>query len=167
MLLILGNFDDFTVLLLNVNIIFTGEKDMRSSKQRDLILNTIVNNPVHPTAKQVYEMARKKMPNISLGTVYRNLSALAEAGLIRHIAVSDDCDRYDGRLDKHLHIICNGCGKVEDFEPDKYFDLERYVETKTGYKLDEMNIVMRGYCSDCQKKLNEDFFCLSETQQTL
>ncbi len=125
---------------------------MKNSKQRSLILDTIINNPVHPTAKQVYEMARKKLPNISLGTVYRNLSALTESGLIRHIAVSDGCDRYDGRLDRHFHLICSGCGKVEDVEPDKYFDLEKYAESQTDYKLDEIDIVMRGYCPDCQRK---------------
>lgn len=125
---------------------------MKNSKQRNLILDTIINNPVHPTAKEVYEMAREKLPNISLGTVYRNLRALTESCLIRRIAVSDGSDRYDGRLDRHFHLICSGCGRVEDVEPDKYYDLAKYAEAHTDYKVEEIDIIMRGYCSECQGK---------------
>ncbi|MBD5116292.1 MAG: transcriptional repressor [Ruminococcaceae bacterium] len=122
---------------------------MKNSKQRTLILDTIKNNPIHPTAKEVYNQAREKCPNISLGTVYRNLSALTEMGLIKHIAVSDGCDRYDGRLDRHFHLICSGCGKVKDVELEKYFALEKYAEEQTDYKVDEIDIVMKGYCPEC------------------
>lgn len=123
---------------------------MKNSKQRTLILESIQQNPIHPTAKEVYNQVREKCPNISLGTVYRNLSNLSESGMIKHIAVSDGCDRYDGRLDRHFHLICKCCGKVTDVETDGYSDIERLAEENTAYKVDEIDIVMRGVCPRCQ-----------------
>lgn len=123
---------------------------MKKSRQRTLILETIRQNPIHPTAKEVYNQVREKCPNISLGTVYRNLSTLSEIGMIRHIAVSDGCDRYDGRLDRHFHLICNRCGKVTDVETDGYENIEKITEQQTLYKVDEIDIVMRGICPHCQ-----------------
>lgn len=118
--------------------------------QRTLILETIRQNPIHPTAKEVYNQVREKCPNISLGTVYRNLSTLSEIGMIRHISVSDGCDRYDGRLDRHFHLICNRCGKVTDVETEGYENIEKITEQQTSYKVDEIDIVMRGICPHCQ-----------------
>lgn len=124
---------------------------MKNSRQRNLILETIKNNPIHPTAKEVYSQVRRACPNISLGTVYRNLNYLSETGFIKHISVSDCCDRYDGRLDRHFHLICKCCGCVTDVEAEKDTGIEKSAETLTGYIVDDMDIVMRGVCPDCQK----------------
>lgn len=124
---------------------------MKNSRQRNLIFEAIKNNPIHPTAKEVYSQVRRVCPNISLGTVYRNLNYLSETGFIKHISVSDGCDRYDGRLDRHFHLICKCCGRVTDVEAEKDTGIEKSAETLTGYIVDDMDIVMRGVCPDCQK----------------
>ena len=69
---------------------------MKYSRQREIILNTVMENPVHPTADMVYSILREENPNISLGTVYRNLNYLAAEGIIRKITMPEGCDRFDG-----------------------------------------------------------------------
>jgi Fur family transcriptional regulator, peroxide stress response regulator len=68
----------------------------------------------HPTAEEVYRLVRKKISNVSLATVYRNLHLLAEEGKIREVQFQDDVIRYDGMLDAHEHFYCVTCGTVQD-----------------------------------------------------
>ena len=125
--------------------------DMKYSKQRTLIYEAVVNNPIHPTADQVYGMIKEEAPNISLGTIYRNLNLLSETGQLRRICVPDGCDRFDGRLDNHFHLICNSCGKVSDVELTTKFDLQADAQNQTGYLIEEIDVVMKGVCPDCRK----------------
>lgn len=123
---------------------------MKYSKQRTLILETVVSNPIHPTANQVYEQLHCDNPNISLGTVYRNLNLLSELGQLKKIKVPDSSDRFDGRTERHCHIICNNCGRVSDADIDGIEALERQTEEKTGYSVDKLEIVFEGLCPDCK-----------------
>ena len=82
---------------------------MNYSQQRNCILNIVVSNPIHPTAEQVYEIARKMYPKISLGTVYRNLSVLAQEGELTQVE-APDASRFDLRQDRHHHLVCSACG---------------------------------------------------------
>ncbi len=75
---------------------------MNYSKQRELILKTVIENPIHPTADTVYEQVRRENPKISLGTVYRNLNFLSEMGILRKISMPVGSDRFDGRLDEQI-----------------------------------------------------------------
>ena len=78
---------------------------MKYSKQRELIYEAVLQNPVHPTADNVYTLIREENPNVSLGTVYRNLNLLSDNGLLRKIAMPNAPDRFDGRIDEHYHMI--------------------------------------------------------------
>ena len=78
---------------------------MNYSKQRELVLQAVLENPIHPTADGVYQQVRQQNPRISLGTVYRNLNFLAEMGMIRKISMPVGSDRFDGRLDQHDHMV--------------------------------------------------------------
>ena len=89
---------------------------MNYSQQRNCIMNIVVSNPVHPTAEQVYDIARRSYPKISLGTVYRNLNQLADHGILKKICSSYGSVRFDGRTDPHFHMICSCCEKVFDVE---------------------------------------------------
>lgn len=89
---------------------------MRTSKQRDLIFHLVTNSHSHPTADDVYREARKALPNISLGTVYRNLRQLASDGKIREVQFGSSPARFDGMLAMHEHFICLTCGGVQDIE---------------------------------------------------
>ena len=124
---------------------------MKNSKQRTMILETVVNNPIHPTADMVYSQLKTDNPNLSLGTVYRNLNLLSETGFLRKIQVPDGSDRFDGRLDSHYHIICDKCAKVLDIELNES-GFDKHVEDTTGYRITSLDVVVKGICPECQKE---------------
>ena len=125
---------------------------MRYSKQRDEILNIVLESCDHPTAKMVYEKARYIIPNISLGTVYRNLNVLSEMGEIKKIPTYDGDDRFDKILTNHNHIHCTICGKVSDVDPGLMnIDYDK-INKETGFKVTECNFNIKGICQDCIKE---------------
>ena len=89
----------------------------RLSKQRELVYFIVKQTNTHPTAEEVYQIARKSIPNISLGTVYRNLRQLSAEGRIREVQFGSAPDRFDGMLNVHEHFICTSCGGVSDIAP--------------------------------------------------
>ena len=123
---------------------------IKNSKQRTMILETVVSNPVHPTADMVYTQLKADNPSLSLGTVYRNLNLLCEMGQLRKIAVPNGSDRFDGRLDKHYHIICDCCSRVLDIELNES-SFDKHVEDTTGYKITSLDVVVKGICPQCQE----------------
>ncbi|EQF26554.1 ferric uptake regulator family protein [Clostridioides difficile CD160] len=124
---------------------------MKFSKQRELILNEILNNPVHPTADYLYENLKKDNPNLSLGTVYRNLAQLTEHGFIRKVSIPGNPDRFDGRMDNHYHIICEVCGEVYDLESEVLNNLKESIADETDIKITSYNISFKGICNNCEK----------------
>jgi len=89
---------------------------IRKTKQRDLILKVLRSTDTHPTADWIYEQVKKEMPNISLGTVYRNLGKLAKSGEITELSFGSKYSRFDGNADDHYHFICTSCEKVIDIK---------------------------------------------------
>lgn len=123
----------------------------RNTKQRKIIYDILAGTDSHPTADWIYEMVRKYIPNISLGTVYRNLKVLKEEGLI--IEISDGKQsRYDARVDDHFHFRCDLCGKIYDIEPhtiDVRLKPDRLE--KFGFKVSRFSIELSGICGQCNK----------------
>lgn len=124
---------------------------MKYSKQRELILKTIQNNMIHPTADCVYELVRGEMPNISLATVYRNLNMLAETGMIRRIVGLDGSVHFDHNLCNHYHFICTKCNKVYDVTYDIAPGLADKVNAETGLDVESYDINLKGICHSCKK----------------
>ena len=124
---------------------------MKYSKQRELILTYVQNSTNHPTADMVYKKVQMAIPNISLGTVYRNLNQLCEANLIRKISVPNKIDRFDKLYQDHCHIYCNSCGKIEDISKDLLVSAYDTITKKTDYKILSHDIVFVGICHDCLK----------------
>lgn len=91
---------------------------LKYSRQRESIKNFLMTRYDHPTAETVYHHIREEYPNISLGTVYRNLSLLTELGEITKISTGTGPDRFDGNTAPHYHFICRTCGAVMDLEMD-------------------------------------------------
>ena len=89
---------------------------LKNSKQRDAIKSFLMTRYDHPTAETVYLNVKKEFPNISLGTVYRNLSLLSEIGEIQKLSTGIGPDRFDGNPAPHYHFICNQCGSVLDLD---------------------------------------------------
>ena len=120
---------------------------MKSTKQRNVILDIINNSYDHLDAYGVYEEARKKIPNISLGTVYRNLKALEDANLIDAVFDGADKLRYD-RKTWHQHFICTRCHKIIDIYDLGFEKIDAYKNNKVmNYK-----IILEGICEECQKE---------------
>ena len=123
---------------------------MNYSQQRNCILNIVVSNPIHPTAEQVYEIARRSYPNISLGTVYRNLNQLSEHGKKKKICSSYGSVRFDGRTDPHFHMVCTHCGKVFDVELEELLSIKEKLSDMYGFDVINYEVSIQGICKECK-----------------
>ena len=123
------------------------------SKQREDLLSILKNSKSHPTAEELYNSIKEKIPSVSRGTVYRNLKNLMDEGYIIKISIAGGADRYDYIHKKHNHIICKYCGMIKDFEYD--FDLKNVKlsvikQTEMDPLLD--GVIVYGICGKCKEK---------------
>ena len=124
---------------------------MRNTKQNILVLDIINNSYNHPTAYDVYLECLKVMPNISLGTVYRNLNKLVELRQIQRFELKDNIVRYD-KVITHDHFICTKCNKVIDLKRTNI----KYNDYLDGNQILDAKIFYDGICSDCLKTRKEE-----------
>lgn len=124
---------------------------MKFSKQRELIYNQVMEFPVHPTADQVYTALKQDNPNLSLGTVYRNLNQLSEMGMLLKIKIADGSDRFDGRTDLHYHMVCDKCSQVYDVELSELDKIRSVVSERYGHTLTSVTLNLNGVCCECSK----------------
>jgi len=122
---------------------------MRYSRQRQQIYQYVCSSHEHPTAQMVYDALRVESPKLSLGTVYRNLNQLADAGQLKKIPLPDGSCRFDGTLSNHSHIVCEQCSHVEDVWVDADWLRER-VQKDADFSLTSVDLVMRGVCGACR-----------------
>ncbi len=127
------------------------EKQHRMTRQRKLILETLQRLKTHPTADEVFGIVRKKLPRISLGTVYRNLELLNEQGLIRKLETAGKQKRFDGDTSRHDHIKCVRCGKIDDLEA-RLPRIEPAQVEETSYEILDCNVELLGICPACQRQ---------------
>ena len=126
----------------------------RMTHQRKVILKEIRKVNTHPTADEVYEAVRKKMPRISLGTVYRNLEILSTCGLIQKIGPVSSQMRFDGDTKNHYHIRCDYCGRLEDAPIESMDDIENAVSKMSDYSIIGHRLEFIGICPKCKKEEN-------------
>ena len=107
---------------------------IRNSRQRTRILEVLKETGSHPTADWVYGRLKGEFPNLSLGTVYRNLNILVEQGLIKKIDFGSTFDRYDAKTDPHYHFICENCNAIIDLNIPVDEKLNDKIKEQTGYK---------------------------------
>jgi Fur family transcriptional regulator, peroxide stress response regulator len=124
----------------------------RKSLQRDAILRVVKNTTSHPGADWVYDQVRKEIPNISLGTVYRNLRLLSQSGEIRELEIPGSASRFDGRTIDHHHLICEKCGRIFDLDEGIDPEIETRIFKETGFEVKKQYLKFIGLCSDCQKQ---------------
>ncbi len=124
---------------------------MKRTKQKEAILRVLRSTTSHPTADWVYDEVRKEIPNISLGTVYRNLKLLRQSGEILGIDFSSTFSRFDGSPDNHYHFRCEKCGRVFDVDEPVNKELDGRIAQKTGFKISHHRLEFRGLCKECQK----------------
>ena len=123
--------------------------NMRLTSQRQVIVEELRKVKTHPTANQVYDMVRKRLPRIGLGTVYRNLDLLTEKGLINKLLVGGEQKRFDGDTSQHYHIRCVKCHRVEDIFIERRKELEKSAASCCNYKILDHHVQFSGICSKC------------------
>lgn len=121
---------------------------LKHSKQRDSIKEFLMGRKDHPTAAVVYENVRRSFPNISLGTVYRNLTLLADIGEISRIHVGDGVDHFDADTSPHYHFICSECGCVRDLDMEG-IDLDEIASRNFDGQIECHTVYFHGRCRDC------------------
>ena len=125
------------------------DNNMRLTSQRQVILEELKKVKSHPTANEVYDMVRKRLPRIGLGTVYRNLDLLAEIGIIKKLEVGGEQKRFDGDTSPHYHIRCLKCNRVEDIFIERDMKLEKNAASCCNYKILDHHVQFSGICSKC------------------
>ncbi len=123
----------------------------KHSKQREAILDYLHSTTSHPTADMVYAHVREVIPNISLGTVYRNLNMLADAGEILRLSCGGTSDRYDGTVAPHYHFLCRDCGSVSDLEMNGLDHINVIAGAGFEGTIEGHIAYFYGHCPECTK----------------
>ncbi|MFC1895858.1 transcriptional repressor [Thermodesulfobacteriota bacterium] len=137
---------------------------MRMTRQRKVILEELRKVRTHPTADQVYEMVRRRLPRISLATVYRNLDSLSQIRTIQTLELGGPQRRYDGNPTNHHHVRCLRCGRVDDVRMEALALLEDAAKGTDGYEVLEYRLEFQGICPECCERGEE---VKAETEERL
>ncbi len=127
-----------------------GQIIRRNSRQRQVLLEELKQLSSHPSAVKLYEIARRRLPRISLGTVYRNLELLAEAGVIRKLESGGSEARFDGNVEPHYHVRCVRCGRVDDAPGLPAELLKDEIGDLGGYEVIGYRLEFLGVCPACR-----------------
>lgn len=119
------------------------------TKQRKAVLQVIRESDEHMTANEVFEDARRILPGISFATVYNSLRYLKQEGLIGEVGFGTDAARYDRKLERHDHAVCNGCGKLIDLDLPIPDEILKKGERLSKFKAESIEVVLRGRCPEC------------------
>lgn len=128
---------------------------IKRSKQKEVILRILSSTTSHPTATWIYDEARKELPHISLGTIYRNLRLLRERDEILELDFNGNPGRFEARTDKHYHLMCQKCEKVFNIDEPIDKKLNGRVARKTGFKISNYQLEFHGLCRECQESTDE------------
>ena len=120
---------------------------LRCTPQRYAVMAFLMDHPRHPTATEIYEAVNRVDPRSSRATTYNNLRDLVHAGLVREVAVEGRAARFDAKLMRHHHFICDRCGNVEDME---WYQVPEPASGALGKRvLRECELIFRGLCAKC------------------
>ena len=128
----------------------SSKKITRMTEQRRVILEELKKVTSHPTADEVYEMVRNRLPKVSLGTIYRNLDILSESGMIQRLEVGGSQMRFDANIEDHYHIRCTRCGTIADIPKRSIPGIEDIFSGALGYEITGHRIELVGICPDCR-----------------
>lgn len=124
----------------------------RFSKKRQGIIDCIKNTREHPSAEWIYEKLKPLYPDLSLGTVYRNLGELVDKGIIKSVGTVQNKERFDGDVSPHSHVVCSRCGKITDvLNIDLPDDIKTKAAKLTDYNIESSSLTFYGLCADCKK----------------
>ena len=124
---------------------------MRKSKAREIIFEELKKLKTHPRGDELYDITRRRLPRISLGTVYRNLDLLQRQGMVLEIFCGD-FNRYDGNVNPHYHFFCRKCQRLWDFEVGLAPERIEPAENTSGFHIDGQYTIFYGLCDRCLPK---------------
>lgn len=123
---------------------------VRITPQRHAILTYLVESMGHPTADDIYRALEPNFPSMSVATVYNNLKMFIEAGMVRELTYGDNSSRFDANVSDHHHVICQSCGKIEDFSYPSLEDVGVRAEKCTGFEVKGLRMELYGLCKSCK-----------------
>lgn len=123
----------------------------RNTIQRSLVFDAVKELHCHAPANEIYEHVIKNHPNVSRGTIYRNLNLLSDMGEIRKVEIPNSADCYDHQCHDHYHLQCIKCGRVFDVDMDFILDLDLHINNTHGFEFVSHDIVFKGICPECNK----------------
>ena len=133
------------------------ERTAKHFRKRDAILTCLRQTKVHPSADWVYNQLKPQIPDLSLGTVYRNLALFKEQGLINRLGTVNGVERFDGDTHSHVHFVCTGCGTVQDLEGMPNLpSLRASAEHDLGSQIQGCQITFTGLCRECINHQNKE-----------
>lgn len=144
MLTIIINIKEATAML---------EKARRYSRKREAIRDVLMSTKSHPTAEWIYSQLKPEIPDLSLATVYRNLSEMKQNGEVQSVAFWCGKERFDGNVKKHSHFVCESCGRIDDFDFVRHdTEIDEYAQSQYDGRVEFHTLVFHGTCSECLKK---------------
>lgn len=127
------------------------ERGLKATRQRDEIVRALREAEAHVTVDELYQRVRRRNPRIGYATVYRTLRLLAESGWASARRFGDGTARFEHRVEgkHHDHLICLGCGKIQEFENDRLEALQERIARQEGFRVREHKLELYGYCQNC------------------
>ncbi len=126
-------------------------KDLKLTKQRQIVLQVIREANDHLTANEVFDKSKLLLPKISFATVYNSLRFLKDAGHIAEIGFGNGASRFDAMTTRHDHAICTKCGKLVDMEIELPSEIVNFASEFSKFKLESIELTLRGLCPECNK----------------
>jgi Fur family transcriptional regulator, peroxide stress response regulator len=128
------------------------EGGLKITPQRLAVIEVLVEHrDLHPSARLIYEKARKKRRGLSLSTAYATLNELSRQGVIKTLQFDRMENRYDGNLEEHINLICERCRKILDYRVPILVD-QRKVAKKTGFSVTDTRLEYYGLCRECREE---------------
>jgi Fur family transcriptional regulator, ferric uptake regulator len=125
------------------------KKNLRKTEPRRVILEEIKSLTSHPTADEIYDLVRKRIPRVSLGTIYRNLEILSSEGLIQKLDIGGTQRRFDGCTNNHYHFRCMSCGQVVDLTTKPLKEIESTISKLSPCEIHGHRLELIGLCMSC------------------
>ncbi|MBQ8309735.1 MAG: transcriptional repressor [Clostridia bacterium] len=118
------------------------------TKQRELIISILKQSDRHLTADEIFFLAKLKMPSIAMATIYNNLNAMNEAGLIKRLHIDGVADCFDKIVEPHDHLLCDKCGKISDIQLPSLSDT---LEEHIGAEIEDYELTVHYVCPECRR----------------
>lgn len=128
-----------------------GARGGHMTRQRSAVYGYLRGVVTHPTAEEVYIGVKRELPRIGLATVYKNLEALVECGLVAKVMAGEGAARYEVRTDHHYHSRCLGCGELTDLEADGEVAVTGMAKIPRGFRVEKVVVEVLGYCRSCER----------------